>query len=459
MPATIERAAVSERLVVEVWKRQTLASDLYSAAGQRIEVVYPGRQCWSCGPDFRDALIAIDGELRHGDVEVHVRAGDWQSHGHHRDPAYDAVILHVVLWHDNTRFVSTSSGEEIPVLGLEPHLAVNVEDMPLYFATIPHLPFHCAETRQPHQITAAIDAAGDERLRARAATFEAEMTQLEPDEVLYRAVMVALGYSRNTAAFGELAELVPLSIVEAVAASAKVEARSSILQALLLGRARLLPSQRSTECGLPASPADQLFEARFEARWRDLAARWADGCEMKQTWRFARVRPDNFPTRRIVAAAQLLSTAVEAGLIEYCLDPIRRSDPDHVPQMLEGQLTVVSQERYWQDHCDFGKARAATGLHLIGQARAAEIAVNAILPFAFAYGQLTDDRDLSSRAIAVFGRYPATADNEITRYMASLILGANGAFLLRSAARQQGLLAIYKTWCLYKRCGDCPLST
>ena len=39
--------------------------------------------------------VEIGGELRTGDVEIHVRPGDWNAHGHSADPAYADVALHV----------------------------------------------------------------------------------------------------------------------------------------------------------------------------------------------------------------------------------------------------------------------------------------------------------------------------------------------------------------------------
>ncbi len=67
------------------------------------------------GPDFSNAKIIIDGILWCGNVEIHVKSSDWFKHNHHKDSAYDNVILHVVL--DSNRVV-VQNGMKIPELRL-----------------------------------------------------------------------------------------------------------------------------------------------------------------------------------------------------------------------------------------------------------------------------------------------------------------------------------------------------
>ena len=72
------------------------------ANSELVRVVYCGRESDDCGPDFRDAVVVIgENEPIKGDVEIHVKSSDWRSHSHHRDPAYNKVTLHVVMWHDS----------------------------------------------------------------------------------------------------------------------------------------------------------------------------------------------------------------------------------------------------------------------------------------------------------------------------------------------------------------------
>lgn len=92
---------VTESLLVRVWHSQILRDkELITAGGESFRVIYPGRTNSESGPDFHHAIIATgEGELR-GDVELHVRSSGWQAHGHHRDPRYNGLILHVVMWHN-----------------------------------------------------------------------------------------------------------------------------------------------------------------------------------------------------------------------------------------------------------------------------------------------------------------------------------------------------------------------
>ena len=88
-----------EAALSTLWRRaHTLSEGLVTRDGRRWHVVYPGRPADGAGPDFRDAVFADqDGELVFGDVEIHLDQRDWRTHGHHLDPAYDGVVLHVVL--------------------------------------------------------------------------------------------------------------------------------------------------------------------------------------------------------------------------------------------------------------------------------------------------------------------------------------------------------------------------
>ena len=88
---------IEESFVAQIWKRQLIRREvLLTIGGQRVQVLYPGRESNDSGPDFCDAFIAMEGKLLRGDVELHVNPHEWQAHRHHRDPSYNGVIQHFV---------------------------------------------------------------------------------------------------------------------------------------------------------------------------------------------------------------------------------------------------------------------------------------------------------------------------------------------------------------------------
>ena len=87
----------------------------------------PGRRNGGAGPDFLDASVDVEGRgLLRGDVEIHVRARDWMSHGHHRDPAYNGVVLHVV-WDADSLWTEREDGQHVPTAPLKGCLQTSVE--------------------------------------------------------------------------------------------------------------------------------------------------------------------------------------------------------------------------------------------------------------------------------------------------------------------------------------------
>ncbi|MDR0393929.1 MAG: DUF2851 family protein, partial [Tannerella sp.] len=80
-----------------VWKHRLYAeSDLITADGTPIFVIDAGIRNTDAGPDFFNAKIRIGDTVWAGNIEIHQRASDWYTHGHHKDKAYDSVVLHVV---------------------------------------------------------------------------------------------------------------------------------------------------------------------------------------------------------------------------------------------------------------------------------------------------------------------------------------------------------------------------
>ena len=120
-----------EKLLQKIWLRGDFdRAGAITADGQRVRIVHPGKWNLLGGPDFTAARLRFDeGREITGDVELHLRAADWNTHGHASDPAYDRVVLHVVLFPADAGQVTRGAADRaIPVLALLPLLHRALEE-------------------------------------------------------------------------------------------------------------------------------------------------------------------------------------------------------------------------------------------------------------------------------------------------------------------------------------------
>lgn len=437
-----KKEKVPERLLARIWREQLIRREsLLTSGGKRIEIVYPGRENDDYGPDFRDAILWVEERLLQGDVELHVRTGQWQAHGHHRDPGYNRVILHVVMWDGKEGGSYLESGEKVPVLGLYPYLIPPLEELSPWLGSPEPCP-KALEHLSPEAIAELLDRAGEERFLFKADQFKAELATKEAGQVLWEGIMRALGYSRNKKPFQELAQILPLSTLKSLAQARTRQGYIFRLQALLLGMAGLLPGQRWRGRG------EEDEETRgLEGEWHSFGIRKTMA---EAEWRFSKVRPENFPPRRLVGASYLLARYKEEGILEGMLRLVSKGQAGK--EIEEGIRVKVSG--YWASHLDFG-VEAGGRPNLIGRGRAREIVINILLPFFFAWGEIEAQPQLKESILELYHSYPRHEENWVTRYVAKHIFNQP---VVNSAQRQQGAIHLYKTFCAERRCADCPLA-
>jgi hypothetical protein len=120
----------TERLLQKIWLRGEF--DMAHARvedGPPLRIVHPGRWNLLGGPDFRQARLRLGDREMTGDVELHLHAGDWAAHAHASDPAYDRVVLHVVLFPPAADGQARrADGSPIPTLVLLPLLLHDLEE-------------------------------------------------------------------------------------------------------------------------------------------------------------------------------------------------------------------------------------------------------------------------------------------------------------------------------------------
>ena len=438
-------ANIPEKLLARLWqKRAARQQEFRTGGGRRVRVLYPGRAGTAAGPDFRDALLEVEGlGLVQGDVELHVRQQDWYAHGHADDPNYNGVILHAAL-KTSPQVTRLQSGHQAPVISLTSLLddldgaetpAGDTDTGESLPAQVVEDIWAILEQRGwPRPATAAglgqlLDAAGDARFRAKSAEFHTFMQEQSAAQTLYEGLMEGLGYRANRQPFLKLAHAAPWSALAREVTARPATEPVPVVE--VIERRLLQLSGLAPEPGRPAparAPAGCSYGAPLSAA----------------EWHCFRVRPANHPRHRIAGAARLFARflteetagtgAAEAGLLAGLEQAVATGSPGK----LTAALTVPA---------DPGQRTA-----YVGATRAKDLAVNVALPFFHALAPADD----SSPALQLYHNYGKLQDNELTREMAALLLtpGAGPGSEMESepgwgkvittARRQQGLIHLYR---------------
>jgi hypothetical protein len=432
---TRNRIKSPEKEAALIWQ-QVVGKELSSTENEPVSVVYPGRTNDANGPDFRDAVIVNKSRLTKGDVEVHLKSSDWYSHKHHADAEYNSLILHVVMWHDCNSPTLLQNGKPVPVLCLAKALRYQPYLLPH------HLPcFQILDHVDRQTLGKLLNSAGAERFKQKARHFQAELQEEDPGQVLFRGMMGALGYAQNSKPFEELADKMPLHALES---------REGLVQkqALLLGAAGLLPSQR-WQGNFAREKEVQELEQMWQSAGRKVKT-------MKESdWDFSHIYPNNSPVRRIVAQSYLLERYSQGKLLAGILQLVKEAPLPSGHQALENGLTVAG-DGYWPDHFDFAVRSKTRTSAVLGNSKAGEIIINVILPFAFSWGELANEAKLTEKAIELYRNYPKLAENCLTQHMKKQ-LGCEEPPNF-TACHQQGLIHIFKSYCREGRCSQCPLA-
>lgn len=270
----------SERQFSGLWERALdLRPDVVDAEGNRYEVIFPGIRNQAAGPDFTGAVLSRDGRAYGGDVELHLEQSGWRAHGHHRDPAYNGVVLQVVL-----RLAQNPNPHAFPPTAIVAFPA----DSPV-------------APSSPNISPTDLEDLGVERFIVKSAGFRLELDAgISPDQVLYQGLMEAMGYARNRKPFLALSRVAPLSAFESLRKEPLATAQFGIFAALaVVGNM------------LERAPAPERSQIRRVASSMGARRRLTES-----DWSMFRVRPGASPVNRMRAMAYILASCLDEGLSE-----------------------------------------------------------------------------------------------------------------------------------------------
>jgi hypothetical protein len=435
-----------EHLLQAIWQQQRLLrGQLKTLDGQTVRVLHPGFKNHEAGPDFRGAIVQVGAEAsRAGDIEIDLRPNGWRAHGHHQNPAFKNVILHVI-W-DGDEPVA----EGLPVLPLRGMLDAPLSELNAWLGqdSLRSLPESlqgqcCAPLRElsPERLTSLLHQAAQVRLQAKAQQLQSRARQVGWEQALWEGLFRALGYKQNTWPMQCLAESRSLWLSPSTT--------PMNCQARIFGISGLLPAELSR-----AQPgADNYLRRIWDQWWRE-REQFNDYLLPRGLWRFNSLRPANHPQRRLALAAHWLAGG---DLLPQLQKWFTSTVPD--ASLTNSLLEVMQVERdeFWSWHWTFRSARLDRPQPMLGDARVTDLAVNVILPWFWIRAVEGKNSTLQNVALHRYFHWPAAEDNRPLKLARQRLLGGAKAGALKGAAAQQGLLQILRDFCDHSNalCENC----
>lgn len=413
---------MTEEFLHYLWKYKLFNTPLQTLEGEDIGIFSPGIHNLNAGPDFFDARLKIGSTVWAGNVEIHINSSDWIKHGHHNDPAYDNVVLHVVYNHD-----ISDENPGIPVLEVKDSfnksLFIKYKDFLNARSWVP-----CAKQLQTVPATEIIlwlERMLIERLENKSdlITGFLELGKNNWEEALYYAIARSFGFNINNLPFEMLARSLPYKII------ARHSDNPFQVEALVFGQSGLLTEEVTDRW------AQDLF-----AEYAFLRKKYQLVPVQKHLWKFLRLRPVNFPTLRLSQFANLFSN--HQNLLSQILEA---SSSENLIRLFGG----IEASPYWNNHYMFDK-EVSTHKKTLGKEAVNLLMINAVLPFMFVYGRSMDNDQLCNRALDLFNKFPGEK-NTITLNWQKYGLDITTAF------STQALIGMKKEYCDKKRCLDCRI--
>ena len=417
---------MNEKLLHFIWKFRLFDTrDLKTTEGEKIELIQQGVHNTNSGADFQNAKIRIGKTLWAGNVEIHINAGDWLTHRHEKDAAYNNVILHVV-YEKNGKAITGINNARIPTLELKdrvnPSTISRYEELSKRKAWIPCEKFFPEASK--FTLTTFLERLSVERLEGKVEQINLLLAESENDweNVMFQLVAKYLGASINKEPFLQLAQSLPVKIW------AKHQNDPLQIEALVFGQAGMLDESFDDE-----------YPNRLRKEYNYLKRLHRLEPLPKHLWKFLRLRPANFPTIRLAQLAALMNKEIKifSAILEA----------KNAKAILK--FFDVEVADYWQTHYLFDKptksAKAHTGIGVKNI-----LLINAVAPVLFAYGKYKDKEEHCDRAIELLENCKPES-NAIIKKWETLGIKAENAF------ETQALLQLKNEYCQKFRCLECAV--
>lgn len=418
-----------ERLMQYVWQhRLWMPGSIHDVDGNPVTVIDPGLLNTNAGPDFFNAKVRIGDRIWVGNVEMHIRASDWHRHGHDSDEAYHSVVLHVVQHSDDR--IYRPGGEVIPQVVMP-----CAEDFRHHYEKMIHNPcseLPCADyirKLDPIHIRSWLDALAHERLYAKSDRVRElyERSGADWQTVIFVTLARALGFGLNSDPFERLALSIPPAVLM------KHRDNRLALEAILFGQAGLLNPGTVDESSRP-------YLERLRCEYDFMAAKFSLTPPPSLGWKMARMRPRNFPHRRIGALAAILSGGFEVARHLFYI-----TDADSARALFD-----VTLEDFWAGHVNFGPGADGARAKAFSSDSLNLLVINVVAPILNAYGEIYGNDVMHELALDILHQLPPERNNVIRLF-------ATAGLRCADAFTSQAMIQLRRAYCEPRKCLYCRI--
>ena len=420
-----KKPAMKEDILQYIWKFQYYnQSELLSAGGDAIEVIHPGTLNFNQGPDFTEAKIKINNTVWVGNVEIHIKASDWNLHHHFKDDNYNNIILHVV-W-ENDVFIKDNYSNNLPTVELQNRISklllVKYQKLMEASAFIP-----CENL--PHALSDLSLNSWKQRLVAERLIKKSgyildilKETNYHWEETFWWLIAASFGLKVNSDIFKKIAQTLPLSVL------AKHKNNIIQLEAFLFGQSGLLDKDFNGKYPLMLQKEYLFYQKKYQLKR-------VDGELL-----FLRMRPANFPTIRLAQLAMLIHNS------EHLFSKIKEAASlTDIKNIL-----AVEANDYWHYHYLLDE-EADYKVKTLGKQMIDNIIINTIVPIMFSYG-LHHGEDVFKEKAIQWLEETAPEKNTITKGFEKLNYNSSNAF------DSQAFIQLKNEYCNQKLCLQCAIA-
>ena len=410
-----------------IWRNRVLTKEqLYTTAGEAIQVIEAGKNEPSDGNIFRNARLKIGSHEWSGNIILHHKSSDWeqeiQSRGRN---CYNNIILHITESDDIETMLP--HGEYVPQLRINYSQQKSKE----YEAAIKgtqRLPCHktMAGMEKVH-LHSNLSRLMIERIEEKAQRIEKlhEQCGKRWEETFFKLMARNYGFGIQSSSFEQWAAVLDMQALG--------KHRDNLLQveAIFFGQAGLL--------GEESIPEYYRKEALESSYYKDLVREYkflSQKFNLKsidaKTWNGSAT-----PHLRIARLAALYSSyratlsSISACETQKELEAILQSTP----------------EGYWWNHLQFG-GTTTSGCGPLRISQLHTIIINTIVPILYAYGKHRSDLNLCNKAERLLHNLAGEHNSIIRKWN-------DAGIYADCAADSQALIQLQKEYCNKNGCSRC----